>query len=215
MKNKVVRIWAYVLGIVPLIVLACLYTRLPEQVPMHWGLDGTVSYESKNQLWIVFTLGIIMAILFDVLPKIDPKKKNYQKFGKYYDLFAIAMILFMDCIGAIVIVESLWPKTIQVGRLVVILIGILFILMGNLMPKVKTNYYMGIKTPWTLSNPDVWNKTHRLAGKMMFLFGFLNVLAGFLISESGAFIVVIGGAICMTGVPLIMSYIWYRKLEED
>ena len=214
MKNNKIRIWTYILGIIPIVVLAFLYTHLPNQVPMHWGVDGVVDYNEKWQLWMLFSMGLLMAVLFDILPKIDPKKKNYEKFGKYYDLFAIGMVIFMGIMDIIVIIESFYPNSIPVGRIVVILVGILFILLGNIMPKVKTNFYMGIRTPWTISNVDVWNRVHRLGGKMMFVMGILVMASGFWMNDRITMGIIIAGAACITIVPLVMSYIWYRKLEK-
>jgi len=212
MKNKVIRIWTYVLGILPLIVLGCLYTRLPEQVPMNWGFNGTVTYGNKVQLWIVFSLGIIMAVMFDVLPKIDPKRANYKRFGKYYDLFALTMIIFLMIMQGVVLVESFKPNTVQVGQLVAIVVGVLFMITGNIMPKIKTNFYMGIRTPWTLSNTDVWNKTHRLGGRLMFLVGALTIICSVFLNSSVTFIIMMVGVVCMATITLVMSYIWYRRL---
>lgn len=213
MKSKSIKITTYILSILPLVVLGCLYTYLPQQVPMHWDLKGVVTYENKVQLWLVFSLGIIMTVLFNVLPKIDPKKANYKKFGKYYDLFALTMIVFINIVEGIILIESFKPHTIQVGQVMCILVGILFVILGNLMPKIKTNFYMGIKTPWTLSDSDVWNKTHRLGGRMMFLLGILNIICGMFCDLWIAFSVIMIGALCVTIIPLVMSYIWYKGLK--
>lgn len=214
MKNKNTRIWAYIFGIIPIIVLACVYTHLPEQVPMHWGINGEVEYSAKWQVWMPFSLGVILAILFDVLPKIDPKRKNYEKFGQYYDLFVIVMLVFLMIMDGIILLESFLPGTISVGKVVFILIGILFAILGNIMPKIKTNFYMGIRTPWALTNSDVWNKTQRLAGKMMFVVGLISIVSGMLLSEFVCFVIMMISVACMTIVPLVMSYVWYRKLEK-
>lgn len=214
MRNKNTRIWAYILGIIPIIVLACVYTHLPEQVPMHWGISGEVEYSAKWQVWIMFSLGPILTILFDVLPKIDPKRKNYEKFGQYYDLFIIVMLVFLMIMDGIMLLESFLPGTISVGKVVFILIGILFAILGNILPKIKTNFYMGIRTPWALTNSDVWNKTQRLAGKMMFVVGLISIVSGMLLSEFVCFVIMMISVACMTIVPLVMSYVWYRKLEK-
>lgn len=214
MKNKVIRVLAYILGVIPLLVLGGVYTRLPEEVPVHWGFNGNVEYGAKNQLWLLFALGLIFAIMFDFLPKIDPKRENYQKFGKYYDLFAIAMIIFLDIVEAIVLIECFVPNTIPVGKVIITLISIIFMITGNLMPKVKTNFYMGIKTPWTLSNSDVWNKTHRLGGRIMFIVGVVSILSGLFMPEMISLIVLLVGVACIALIPLIMSYVWYRQLQN-
>ena len=214
MRNKNTRIWAYILGIIPIIVLACVYTHLPEQVPMHWGINGEVEYSAKWQVWIMFSLGPILTILFDVLPKIDPKRKNYEKFGQYYDLFIIVMLVFLMIMDGIMLLESFLPGTISVGKVVFILIGILFAILGNILPKIKTNFYMGIRTPWALTNSDVWNKTQRLGGKIMFVVGLISIVSGMLLSEFVCFVIMMISVACMTIVPLVMSYVWYCKLEK-
>ena len=214
MKNKVIRVWVYVLGVLPLAVLACIYNRLPQEVPMHWNVDGSIDYSTKGQLWFVFALGLIFAVMFDILPKIDPRKENYARFGKYYDFFCVMMNVFLIIIEGITLIECFRPHTIPVGKVVMVLLSVVFLITGNIMPKMKTNFYMGIKTPWTLSNPDVWNKTHRLGGRMMFIVGFLGVISGLFTSGWISMIVMIVGVICITIIPLVMSYIWYKGLEK-
>lgn len=214
MKSKAIRIWVYLLGILPLIVLGCVYSHLPQEVPLHWNFDGSVDYGNKVQLWILFSLGLIFAVMFDVLPKIDPKRENFKRFGKQYDVFVIFMSLFLMTIEGITLVESFRPNTIRVDQAVIILVGVLFIVTGNMLPKIKPNFSMGIKTPWTISDPDVWNKTHRLGGRLMFIEGILCALCGLFASNLISMIVIIAGAIVITVIPLVMSYVWYRNKVE-
>ena len=173
-----------------------------------------MEYGAKNQLWLLFALGLIFAVLFDFLPKIDPKRENYQRFGKYYDLFAITIIIFLDIVEAVMLIECFVPYTIPVGKVVIILLSIILMITGNLMPKVKTNFYMGIKTPWTLSNSDVWNKTHRLGGRIMFIVGVVSMLSGLFMPEMISLIVLLVGVACIALIPFIMSYVWYRQLQN-
>lgn len=212
MKNKNYKILAYVLGIIPVIVLAFVYSKLPDQVPTHWDIDGTVTFSDKWQIWMLASMGLIFAILFDVLPKIDPRKESYKRFNKYYDGFCLVMIGFMDIMYGIILSESFVPGRISVSKVVMILIGGLFIFLGNIMPKIKSNFYMGIKTPWTLSNVDVWNKTHRLGGKLMFGVGIMMVICGFWIEGQVIFWIMMAGIIVATLVPTVMSYIWYKRI---
>lgn len=214
MKNKACRIAAYILGILPIVVLGILYSKLPARVPVHWSLDGTVDYGDKVQLWLFFGLTILLIVMMDFLPKIDPKRGNYERFGKYYDLFVIAMVLFMDIMCSIQLVESFMPGTVNIERVVISLVGCLFIVTGNILPKTKTNFYMGIKTPWTLSHPDVWNKTHRLGGRIMFVVGIMLVVAGILLKPQIAVALIIVGSIIIGVVPMVMSFVWYRRVEK-
>ena len=214
MKSKKIRVITYLLGIISLITLASVYQYLPSQVPLHWGIDGSVRYGSKNELWLVFGLTIILAVLLDILPKIDPHKEKYDKFGKYSDLYALSTILFLNILQGCLLIEAFRPHTLSIEKIVPGLVGVLFIIIGNLMPKIKTNFFIGFKTPWTLTNQDVWNKTHRLGGKMMFGMGIAMIIAAVFTNSIVTMCVVIGGVICGVVVPLIMSYRWHKKAVE-
>lgn len=215
MKNKKYRILAYILALVPLIIFSALYSKLPEQVPTNWGIDGTVTYSNKVNLWAMILMSPLFAVLFDVMPKIDPKKKNYNKFGKYYDAFCLFMMSFLLIMNGIIINESFYPGRISVSRVVIFLVAIMFIFLGNILPKTKTNFYFGIKTPWTISNPDVWNKAHRLGGRLMFGFGVIMLIINFFLSDQMIFGVMMVGIIIVTLIPTIMSYIWFKGSEKE
>lgn len=214
MKNKACRIATYILSILPIIALCLLYGKLPAQVPVHWNLDGTIEYGDKMQLWLFFGLAIILIVMMDFLPKIDPKRENYKRFGKYYDLFAIVIAVFMNIMCSIQLIETFRPGAVDVGRVVTCLVGCLFIVTGNILPKIKTNFYMGIKTPWTLSHPDVWNKTQRLSGRIMFAVGIVLVFAGIFFQPQIAMVLIIVGAIILTVISTVMSFVWYRRVEK-
>ena len=189
-----------------------MYRRLPDQVPMNWGLDGEVSYGSRANLWWLAGISPLIALLFTALPKIDPRKKNYSKFKTYFDGFCVVMMIFMLGMVTLVISESLNPGMLSVSVVVVAACGLLFIFIGNMLPKVKNNFFVGVRTPWTLSDAEVWNKTHRLAGFLFFFGGIAIVALAFLLSELALFIammVIVGIAAI---IPIVMSYIWYRKL---
>ena len=178
MKSKLSIAAMWLLAFVPLVLVAALYRLLPDQVPMHWGFDGVVSrYGSKNELWFLAALGPVFALLFQFLPRLDPKKRSYERFQKYYEAFAVVMTAFIAVIMGIALVESFRPGTLSVGRAVSILLGLLFVFLGNMMGKIKPNYFFGVRTPWTLADPDVWNRSHRLAGRLFFLAG-LVILGG-------------------------------------
>lgn len=214
MKNKKTKIASYLLAILPILVVAVLYNRLPEQMPMHWNLDGTVEYDSKSLLWILSSMGLFFTVLFEVVPKIDPKKENYKKFSKSYDLFILALVIFMDVVLGITLVEGMMPNTIPVGKVVMLLLGALFIILGNILPKVKTNFYIGIRTPWALSDPDVWNRTQRLGGKLLFLLGVVTVISGFLFNQIACYVILMIGVVLMSVIVMVMSYRWYQEVQK-
>ena len=211
-STKRLMIWG--LAIVPLLIIGIFNNSLPDQIPIHWSLDGSVQYGSHFTLWINASMGILFAILFPILRKIDPRSKNYDKFGKYYDEFQIFLMLFFIAITSVIVSESLNPGRINVEMVIVLLVGVLFAIIGNMMPKFKNNFFIGIRTPWTLANAEVWNRTHRLAGIMWFFGGLVIIAAAILLSSGALFTVVAGVTLTISIVPIFMSYFWFREIEK-
>lgn len=214
MKNKWSIAAMWLLALLPFILVAAFYARLPDQIPMHWGFDGEIDrYGGKNELWLMAALGPLFALLFQFLPRLDPRKRNYEKFQKYYDAFGVVITAFVTVMMGIALVEAFRPGTVSMGRVVSALVGLLFLFLGNLMGKVKPNFFMGIRNPWTLSNPDVWNRTHRLGGGLFFLAGLAAVVSAPLLPEQVTFWVLMAGVLAAALIPTVMSYVWYRRRE--
>ena len=212
MKSKKCIAAMWLLALLPLLLMAVFYARLPDRVPMHWGFDGEIDrYGSKNELWLIGALGPLFALLFQFLPRLDPKKRNYERFHTYYEAFALVLVASIAVMMGIALLESFRPGTVFVGRVVSALVGSLFVFIGNLMGKVKPNFFLGIRTPWTLSDPDVWNRTHRLGGGLFFLAGLATVASAFLLPEQVTFWVLMAGVLAAALIPAVMSYVWYRR----
>lgn len=208
-NSKITIKW--ILAFVPLCIVVIFYNKIPNQIPIHWNLNGSVTYGSQLNLWINASMSVIFAILFPILRRIDPRGKNYDKFGKYYDEFQIFMMLFFIAITSIMVSESINPGEINVEKVIVILVGVLFTIIGNMMPKFKNNFFVGIKTPWTISSENVWNKTHRIGGIMWFFGGLLIIGAGILLKGTAIFVSVLIITCIITIVPIVMSYFWYKE----
>ena len=215
MKKNLSKRIIWILAVLSPVLGAVAYPFLPEQVPMHWGLDGTVSYEGKGTFIFMALLPLLLAALLIYLPKMDPRKKNYTKFSKYYDYFCMFMMVFLLLVNLIVVSESFFPGRISVGIVIQLLVGVLFLFLGNMMPKFKSNFFVGVKNPWTLSNTDVWNRTHRLSGILMFVMGLVIILTCFWLPPSLSFWLLMGMILLVVLIPTIMSYVWYQKLPED
>jgi uncharacterized membrane protein len=202
--------------VVVFIVAAYAYAKLPAdgQYPVHWSFNGQPDrYGSKLE---AVSIGPIVSgliyVLAVVLPGIDPRKKNYQKFKKEYLLLmqaimgVLAMIYFITIMGA-------FGRQVNITLWINAMVGILFIVMGNYMGRIKQNWYMGIKTPWTLSSEKVWVKTHRFGGRMFVILGILFVLNAFIgFINSGVVFAALLLIFCFS--PMVYSYILYRRLEE-
>ena len=212
-RRNIALLWAF--SVVPVIILMIVYQKLPERVPVNFGFDGTVNaYGDRATLWMMAGLGPLMALLFQFLPRIDPKRQNYAKFQRYYDQFAIFMELFLLAVFGMVVTETLRPGTVSIGRAVTALISIMLVLLGNMMGKIKHNYFFGIRTPWTLADPDVWTRTHTLGGKLWFVLGVVLLPCSLLLPEQAFFVVLMGGLLGTTALVIVLSYLWYRQKQR-
>ena len=215
MKNKkwIALMWA--LAVIPTILTLALWSQLPERIPTNWSFDGVVSYGGKGTLWIIAALGPGLAVLFQILPRLDPKKENYEKFQGIYEIFAVVMEAFILVLLGITLVETFRPGTLDVGRLAMVLVSLLIMGLGSILGKVKPNWFMGIRTPWALSDPDVWNKTHRLGGWVFFLVGLINIPVALLCPEKVCaavfFIALMAGCVLV----YVMSYRWYKVKNRE
>ena len=213
-RRNIARMW--VVSLVPLMILTVIYGKMPETVPTSFGFDGAINaYGPKSTLWMLAGMGPLLALLFQFMPKIDPRKRNYEKFQKYYDSFAIFMELFLLGTSCLIFTEILRPGTVSIGRAVTVLVCLLLILMGNMMGKIKHNYFFGIKTPWTLADPDVWNRTHRAGGRMWFVIGVVLLPCCLLLPERVFFVLLMAGILGSTAVLLVLSYLWYRQRHRE
>ena len=157
---------------------AVAYPRLPERMPVHWGLDGTAD-RYGSRLEGAFLLPVVMLAMWGLmrgLPRIDPRRANYAKFADTYDLMITSVLALFALMHAAIIGIALgWP--VSVGRLAPALIGLLFVMIGNALPRARPNWWFGIRTPWTLSSDRVWMRTHRVGGYLMLTAGLFWLVA--------------------------------------
>lgn len=191
------------------------FARLPDPMVIHWSITGEPDgYGSR--LFGAFVLPVVMLFmwgLMEALPALDPRGANVEKFRDTYDVLVAAVVGVMCLLQVGILGSALgWP--IQVGRLAPISIGALFVLLGGLLPRFRSNFFVGIRTPWTLSSDTVWEKTHRVGGYGMSLVGLLLVLAGVAGSARWLYFA-IGGAIATVLVVLVYSYLAWRSERRD
>lgn len=213
MKLKKINIILIVLALLPLVITTAAYGHLPEQIPINWSLDGIVTYGGKGTLWMLASTALLLLVLFRTLPGIDPRRENYGRFRGAYDVTILSTLLILNLLCGIVVVEAMWPGTVSVERVVNCSVGIFMVVLGNVMPKFKSNFFAGIRTPWTLSDPDVWNRTQRFTGRIFFFWGILMAVGGLFLSGKVMFALVIGGAAIVLIVPTAMSYIWFQQKQ--
>ena len=190
------------------------YPYLPDKIITHWNIQGQPDdYMNKFLGTFLFpAVSLAVYLLMLAVPLIDPKRENYARFKKGYRLIRRGLILFFSGLYIISLIYNLGFE-VDIGRLVTAGVGILFLIIGNYMPQIRHNYFVGIKVPWTLASEEVWIKTHRLAGKIYVLSGVILILIVFLPAVLRFWIlmtVVIGG----NAVSVVYSYYLYKKIEK-
>ena len=190
------------------------YIIFPSTIITHWGATGQPNgYMSKFPGVFLFPLIILgMLLLFIFLPKLDPLRKNYKNFITYYDSFILIFILFMSYIY---IISILWNLGIQIPIYLALIpaIGFLFIYIGLILKHVKQNWFIGIRTPWSLSNEKVWNKTHKLGSKLFVISGIIT-LAGILFPPTFMILFILVPILASSIWLIVYSYLIYRKEKK-
>lgn len=212
-KNKSKYIILYLITLIPIFVTVILYNRLPEQIPTHWNIQGQVDgYGDKSTGFFTAALPFILVLFMQVMPKIDPKKRNYANFeGAFYN-FQLMFALVMGGIHMLAISTALGYEFIKVDMGIKLLIAVMFTVIGNMMPKFKHNYFIGIKTPWTLASEEVWFATHRVGGKLWFYGGLVMIIFSFIPGPASGVVymsVILGTSLFM----MLYSYLIYKRLQ--
>jgi len=212
MKNKTINIIIGILLIATFVGILIVYNKLPSTIPIHWNIKGDIDGWGKtSSIWTLFLTQIGVNLLFVLIPKIDPKKENYKRFERLYAIFILVFNILFSSIIAITISVALGNTSINVSKIIPFLVGIMFAIIGNYMPKFKHNYTMGIKTPWTLASESVWNRTHRMAAPIWVVGGILMAILPLFLNANYVWIayVVIIAAIVL--IPTIYSYVIFNQ----
>lgn len=201
--------------LLPFAYLAYIWKDLPEKVPMHWNINGEVDrFGTKYELLLIpILLPLLIYVIFLIVPKIDPKKRLKDMGGKYQSLKAI-LIIFMSALS-LFIMYAATNETAHNPNYIVLIIGLLFIFLGNYFKTIKPNYFIGIKTPWTLENETIWKKTHELAGKMWFVGGLLVVFSSLVLPKEQNFTLFLVITVIITVVPVVYSYLLFREINKE
>lgn len=205
-------LWVLMAGLLLSAVLV--YPSLPEQVPGHWNIHGQVDawYSRSFGAFFAPLLSIAIYLLMLFVPVLDPRRDNYQRFSGAYTFLRWSLVIFFMLIYAATILVALGYQ-VNVALMVKAMVAVLFIIIGNYMGQFRHNYFVGIKTPWTLANEEVWQRTHRMGGRLWVAGGFICLaMAPFQASWSAY--VFFAAILLMTIVPIVHSYIIFSKLQN-
>ncbi|MGN0334883.1 MAG: SdpI family protein [Lachnospiraceae bacterium] len=208
-KNKRKVIISSLIILLPILIGLLLWNRLPDQIATHWNAEGVADdYSSK-----LFALIGLPAFLFVIhwlcllVTSADPKNRNLN--GKPLELVLWICPVISLLVNAMIYGTALGME-INVEFFVPLVLSILFIIIGNYLPKCRQNYTIGIKVPWALNSEENWNHTHRFAGIVWVVGGFLMLFAAF----TGIFALWIILTFVIAFIPMIYSYVYYVKYEE-
>lgn len=207
--SKTKLIITSIMILIPIAVGLILWNQLPETMVTHWGV-GNVPNGWSSKAMAVFGLPVILLAVHWVClfaTKADPKSKNINP--RMLDLVLWICPVLSIVLGTVTYSFSLGYE-VNVQAVVTIIVGVLFVVVGNYLPKCKQSYTMGIKLPWTLSDEENWNKTHRLAGKLWVAGGIILLATSFLQSV----IIMVVVLVLLVIIPTVYSYILYRKKKK-
>lgn len=192
-----------------------LWDKLPGSLPSHWGVNGEVDKTSSTLVSFLFSNALLIAVylMMVILPKIDPFKTNYRNFTKSYYKIMYAIISMFFAISYSILLIGLGVD-LDMTKLITVALGALFIILGYSMPKIEQNFFVGIRTPWTISNETVWKKTHALGGKLYFASGVIALVTLFISSDFALFAIIVP-AILASIISVIYSYVIHKKISQE
>ncbi len=204
----------YVLILFALIMSACIFL-LPETVPVHWNVHGEIDGYGSRLLYVVISvLPLIIYYGMDFTKKIDPKYENIKKKEDIYELFKYFLTVLFMVLAVVMYLLAMDAIKVNASILISVIMGSMFVVMGNYMPKVPQNYFLGIRTPWAIENEIVWKKTHRMGGHLFVLCGICICVSAFISSSMMVVMVLISSVGLSIGL-YAYSYLVYKKLRKE
>lgn len=209
-KYKNTLILTSLIMLIPMAVGLLLWNKLPDPMPSHWGINGEVDGWSSKAFSVFGFPALLLAIhwLCVVISTADPHHKNYHP--------KMIRLMFWICpmIGLILctmVYSAALGHSLPIETIMPLLLGMLFVVIGNLMPKCRYSYTMGIKLPWTLHSEENWNRTHRFGGKVWVIGGIIMMATALW----GSFWLLMAIVALMVLIPTIYSYLYYRNHEQE
>lgn len=205
-RNKWGLLASSIVILLPMVIGLLLWSQLPEKIATHWGPDGAVDGWSSKAVAVFVLPLFILAVhwICVAVTAADPKNQNIQ--GKMLGMVLWVCPVVSALVGTMTYATAL-GVALNVALFMPLAMGLLFVIIGNYLPKCKQNYTIGIKIPWALNDEENWNSTHRFAGKIWVLGGLLIMATAFL--EQFWLFLTITLVMCLA--PVLYSYLYYRK----
>lgn len=190
---------------------AMVWSRLPAEMPVHWNLAGEADrYGSRLEGALLMPAMMLFTwVMMRTLPKIDPRRANYARMAGTYELVITITLASMLVLHGVFLAMGLgYP--VAIGTVAPLVVGVLFMALGNVLPRAKPNWWFGVRTPWTLSSDRVWARTHRVAGYTMLLAGLALVAIAFIPGEEAKLALLVAAGLTAF-VPVVYSYVAWRQ----
>lgn len=212
--NKLTLCSVAVLLIVPFILIAAFWADIPDTIPVHFNLQGEADRfgDKVPYIFLMPVINLMMVMLMYFLPKIDPKKRIDIK-QRGYTSFMLIMVVFFFVLFLLMFSQIMGLDLF--GNYIVVVIPLFFMMLGNYMGKVRHNYFVGIKTPWTLQSETVWERTHRFSGRLWVGASLVMLIVGIVFNStypSWLGLTFIG---LVTILPIVYSYMEYKKVKAE
>jgi len=205
--------WLSLLLIVAVIIAAIwVYPLLPARVPSHWGISGQVDgWTTPLEHMLMFPgMMVGMYLLFLLLPHIEPRRQHFIESWGFYQMIRNFMMVFFAFMYGLTTYAAVTNNPVAIDKIIPVTVGVLFLFIGNYLTQVKSNFFMGIRTPWTLDNETNWQKTHRLGAYTFAIGGVLFLLSPFLPTPINFYLPMVGVTIAGF-LPILMSFIWFKQ----
>ena len=209
--NRRIVFTAAALALLATALTLAFYDRLPDPVPTHFDLRGNANgFTPKPFGAFVFPILVAaLGLVLSVLPRISPRGYTLEGFGRVFEIVSITILGIIFVIGVVALLQALgWRPPID--RVVLPLIGVMLIVLGNFMGKFRRNFFIGIRTPWTLADEEVWYRTHRLAGPLFVVAGIVLMAGPFF---GGGPLLIVPVIVLAALIPVVYSYFIYRRLQ--
>jgi uncharacterized membrane protein len=213
MSTKLSITISFILIAIAALVGLVLYAQLPDPMPSHWNAAGEIDgYMSKFWgVWLMPLTTLGFTLLLAAVPAIDPLKANIEKFRGLYNAFIVGFVAYMLYVYALTLAAALGVQ-FNMTYMLIPAVGLLFVGISFLIEKAKRNFFIGIRTPWTLSSDEVWEKTHKLGAWSFRIGGVLVVIVAFL-GENAAWLL-LPVLLFMALTPVVYSYFVFARLEK-
>lgn len=206
-------IWIFLL--IPFVFIAIYWNQFPDKFPTHFNFNGEPDdYSSKLQgVFLMPVINILMYFVFILLPIIDPSRKNYGLFQDKFKTIRIVLHLFF---AFAFFLNSFYALGYHFNLSFLIIYGtlLMFLIIGNYLGNVRHNYFIGIRTPWTLANEEVWTKTHRFAAKVWVIASLITMIIMPFIPTQAAEFVFLGYVAVIAIIPIVYSYLEFMKIKK-